>query len=376
MKKSISLILVVILFLFAFKPIDVSASNISDLQQQIKENNKKIEEIKAEINKLKGEKNSTANEISKLDLELAGLNAEVDGLQLEINDLNAKIESNGAAIEQLGVEIDNNNLILEQRLRASYKRGDVGYIEIILNSENLLDAMTRMDTIQLIVQEDVNLLKDIQAQKTSLEELKAQQEKEKADVVAAKDKLVSKKKQVEASQNTKEAYMAELQNDMKKMQALEEKMEKENTQFEKRIQQLQLESEYTGGEMLWPLPANQKRITSYFGKRIHPLYGYWTNHRGIDIACPYNTEVYAANSGVVIVAEKHWSYGNYVIIDHGGKIATVYGHNTKLLVSVGQKVNKGDVIALSGSTGESTGPHLHFEVRKNGVVVDPIPYVK
>jgi len=376
LKRSISLILVVVLVLLAFRPVDVSASSISDLQQQMKENNKKIEELKAERKRLANEKASTSNEIAKLDLELASLNAEADGLQLEINDLNVKIEANGVAIEKLGVEIDENNLILEQRLRTSYKRGDVGYIEIILNSENLIDALTRMDMIQLIVREDVNLLKDIQEQKTNLEELKVQQEKEKAEVVAAKGKLIEKKKQVEASQNSKEVYMAELQNNMKEMQALEERMLKANTEVEKKIQQLQLESEYTGGIMMWPLPANQKRITSYFGKRIHPLYGYWTNHRGIDIACPYNTEVYAANSGVVIVAEKHWSYGNYVIIDHGGKIATVYGHNTKLLVSVGQNVNKGDVIALSGSTGESTGPHLHFEVRKNGVVVDPIPYVK
>jgi len=375
LKKSISLILVVVLVLLAFRPVDVSANSISDLQQQMKENNKKIEELKAERKRLANEKASTANEIAKLDLELASLNAEADGLQLEINDLNTKIEANGVAIEKLGVEIDENNLILEQRLRASYKRGDVGYIEIILNSENLIDALTRIDMIQLIVREDVNLLKDIQEQKTNLEELKVQQEKEKEDVKTAKAKLDDKRKQVEASQSTKESYMAQLQNDMKKMQAAEEKMEKENEGFEKRIQQLQLESEYAGGKMLWPLPLNCKKITSPYGKRIHPLYGYWTNHRGVDIACPYNTEVYAANSGVVIVSEWHWSYGYYVIIDHGGKIATVYGHNTKLLVSVGQKINRGDVIALSGSTGESTGPHLHFEVRVNGVIKDPMPYL-
>lgn len=375
LKKSISLVLIIIMFLFAFRPVDVSASSISDLQQKMQENSKKIEALKAEIQKLKGESASTANEISKLDLELESLNAEADGLQLEIDDLNSKIEANEIAIEDLGVKITENNLILEQRLRASYKRGDVGYIEIVLNSENLIDALTRMDMIQLIVKEDVNLLKDIQEQKTNLEELKAQQEKEKEEVAIAKSKLEDKKKQVAASQNAKSAYMAELQKDMKKMQEAEQKMEKENLQFEKRIQQLQLESEYAGGKMLWPLPTHLTSISSPFGKRPHPLYGYWSNHRGVDIRCPYNTEVYAANSGTVIVSEFHWSYGNYVIIDHGGKIATVYGHNTKLLVKVGQKVTRGQAIALSGSTGESTGPHLHFEVRENGVVVDPMPYL-
>lgn len=375
MKKSISLILVVILFLLAFKPTDVSANSISDLQQQIKDNNKKIQEIKSEINKLNGEKKSTANEIAKLDLELESLNTEAEGLQLEINDLNAKIEANSVAIEQLGVKIDENNTVLEQRLRASYKRGDVGYIEIILNSENLIDALTRLDMIQLIVKEDVNLLKEIQEQKTNLEQLKAQQESKKEEVAAAKLKLEKKKEQVVVSQNQKEVYMAELQKDMKEMQAQEERLNKANNDFEKKIQQLQLDSEYAGGKMLWPLPTNCTRITSNFGKRIHPLYGYWTNHRGVDIACPYNTEVYAANSGVVIVSEWHYSYGYYVIIDHGGKISTVYGHNTKLLVKAGQKVNRGDVIALSGSTGESTGPHLHFEVRYNGVVTDPLVYL-
>lgn len=373
-KKFILLVLIILTSVFAIMPASASQT-ISDMQNQIELNTKKQKELAAKIKNLKNEQNSTQNEINLLDLQLESLSTEAEGLQLKIDDLNEKIKANETSIEILIDEIDKNNVILEKRLRASYKRGGAGYLELILNADNILDALTRIDMIQRIVQDDVDLLKDIQKQKDNLVALKEQQEQEKLNVETAKADLNAKLKEVEASQAEKESYMIALEKDMKESQAMEEKMEQENARLEKEIQQKMLEMAYAGGSMIWPLPYNNRRITSDFGKRIHPLYGYWTNHRGIDIACPYNTEVYAVNSGVVQYAGYHYSYGWYVIIDHGGKIATLYAHNTKLLVQTGQKVSIGDVIALSGSTGESTGPHLHFEVRKNGVCVDPKPYL-
>ena len=132
---------------------------------------------------------------------------------------------------------------------------------------------------------------------------------------------------------------------------------------------------YVGGQLGWPCDIKHHVITSYFVRRVNPIYGYTENHNGIDIPLPYGSPVLAANAGVVIVSEYHYSYGYYVVIDHGGGISTLYGHNSKLLVSVGDEVKKGQQIAKAGSTGYSTGSHIHFCVRENGVHVDPLGYV-
>ena len=136
-----------------------------------------------------------------------------------------------------------------------------------------------------------------------------------------------------------------------------------------------LPSTYSGGKFLWPAPGHYQ-ITSKFGYRVHPLTGTRRLHAGIDIAVPSGCGIYAAADGVVAVSTYSSSAGNYVMINHGGGISTVYMHNSKLLVSVGDQVKRGQKIALSGSTGWSTGPHCHFGVRKNGTYVNPIPYLK
>ena len=132
---------------------------------------------------------------------------------------------------------------------------------------------------------------------------------------------------------------------------------------------------YNGGQMQWPAPA-YTRISCYFGWRTHPITGRKNYHGGTDLAAPGGSPILAAESGTVIIAARHWSYGNYVVIDHGGGLATLYAHSSKLLVSKGQHVERGQKIALVGTTGSSTGNHLHFEVRKNGVRVNGLPYIQ
>ncbi|MDD2494331.1 MAG: M23 family metallopeptidase, partial [Tissierellia bacterium] len=163
--------------------------------------------------------------------------------------------------------------------------------------------------------------------------------------------------------------------DINKIQQLEAAEEAQSAKIEKDILAAQRAVEYAGGEMAWPVPGNY-RITSYFGGRPDPITGVWSTHRGIDIGASYGSAIVAANDGVVIFTGSHWSYGNYIIIDHGGGISTLYAHNTSLLVRNGDEVSRGEQIATAGSTGYSTGPHCHFEVRINGTITDPLKYVK
>jgi len=253
--------------------------------------------------------------------------------------------------------------------------GTAGYIEIILKAEDLVDALTRMDMIQLIVESDVQLLKSINEQKTEVEEMKAEQEVKRMELTAVINNLNAKQNEVTIASRSKEVYMSSLKSNLAEIQRQEAAMEEQSKQIEKDILAAQRAVAYVGGEMEWPAPGNYT-ITSNFGGRADPITGVWSSHGGTDIRAPYGAPIIAANSGVVIFAGWHYSYGNYVIIDHGGGIATLYGHSSKLLVSTGQEVSRGEKIALVGSTGYSTGNHLHFEARINGVRTDAMKYYK
>jgi len=373
-KKCIALTISMVLILGTIFPVGVGGS-IADLQQKQKDINNKINEYKQQANALKNEKNNVETEINKLDSELNVLNLEIDGYELQKQELDMQIAAKEQEIVKLTKDIEVNNKLLEERLRIMYKKGTSGYLEVILNSKNLMDALTRVDMIQLIVQSDVNLLKSIEEQKKQVEEIHVSLEKEKTEVVTVQNNVLAKKGQVQIASQSKEAYMSTLEKDIKQIQYMESQEEAQSAQIEKDILALQRAVEYAGGEMLWPLPGNFK-ITSPYGKRNDPITGVWSNHGGVDLRGPYGASIVSANDGVVIFAGWHYSYGNYVIVDHGGGISTLYAHASKLLVSAGQTVSRGQKIAQCGSTGYSTGNHLHFEVRINGIRTNPMKYLK
>ncbi len=372
-RKSIAFTLLIIT---ALSVVPVSAGgSIADLQYKQQEIENKIKEIRKQAEVLNGEKKTVQQEINTLDSEIRALCFEADSYELEKQEINMKIAESEQKIDELIEEIDNNNEILEERLRVMYKNGTSGYMEVILNSENLVDALTRVDMIQLIVKSDVELLKNINEQKTQVEELKVSQETERLELTAVINELSIKQNQVLVASRSKESYMSSIQNNLKEMQRQEAEMDAQSAKIEQEIIAAQRAVEYAGGEMTWPVPGNY-RITSSFGGRYDPITGVWSSHGGTDIAAPNGSAIVSANSGVVLYAGWHYSYGNYIIVDHGGGIATLYGHCSKLLASKGQAVSRGETIALIGSTGYSTGNHLHFEVRINGVRTQPMDYLK
>ena len=372
-RKGIAFTLAMITVLSVF-PVAAGGS-IADLQQKQQQIENQIKEIRKQANALNGEKKSVQQAIDALDNEIRALTLEADSYELEKQEITMKIAESEQKIDELNKEIDNNNEILEERLRAMYKQGTSGYMEVILNSDNLVDALTRMDMIQLIVKSDVELLKNINEQKTEVEELKLSQETERLELTAVINDLAVKQNEVLVASRSKESYMWSIQKDLKEIQRQEAEMEAQSAKIEKEIIAAQRAVEYAGGEMAWPVPGNY-RVTSNFGGRYDPITGVWSNHGGTDIAAPYGSAIVSTNDGVVIFGGWHYSYGNYIIVDHGGGIATLYAHCSKLLASKGQAVSRGETIALIGSTGYSTGNHLHFEVRVNGVRVQPMDYLK
>ena len=352
-----------------------AGGSIADLRYKQQEIENEIKEIRKKADALKGEKKSIEAEIQILDSDLRTLTLEIQKQEVQKEEMNMRIAESEQKIADLIDEIDENNELLEDRLRAMYINGTGGYLEVILKAENLIDALTRMDMIQLIVKSDVDLLKTINEQKTQVEELKIEQETRRHELTVIINDLNSKQHEVLIASRSKENYMLSLQTNIEEIIRQEAAMEEQSKQIERDILAAQRAVEYAGGELMWPVPGNYY-ITSYFGGRSHPITGVWSNHGGIDIRASYGTPIVAANSGEVIFAGYHYSYGNYVIVDHGGGIATLYGHCSRLLAREGDSVLKGDHIAQIGSTGESTGNHLHFEVRVNGVRKDPMEYLK
>ncbi len=374
-KRTFILMLSLIITVGSFFP-TYAGGSIADLQQKQQALENQIKEYRKQSAALKSEKNNVQAEINVLDNELNALNLEVESQELKKQELTMQIKEQEQQIKDLNEEIQKSNEVLEERLRSMYKQGTSGYIEVILNSDNLMDALTRADMVQRIVESDVELLKKIEEQKKQIEVIQVSLEKQNNELVAIIDSLQLKQQEVQTASNSKESYMSSIEQDLETVQKYEAAIKAQSAQIEQDILKLQrTDVDYAGGVMLWPAPSSQ-RITSFFGPREEPVAGAGTNHGAIDIGAKSGAAIVAANDGVVIFAGWHYSYGNYVIVDHGGGIATLYAHSSKLLVSKGQSVTRGQTIALVGSTGYSTGPHLHFEVRVNGVRVNPLPYLK
>ena len=372
-RRCVVLILLIVTVIGIF-PVSVGGS-IADLRYKQQQIENEIKEIRKKADALRGEKKTIEAEIQILDSDLRALTLEIQKQEVQKEEMNMRIAESEQKIVDLIDEIDENNELLEERLRAMYINGTGGYLEVILKAENLIDALTRMDMIQLIVKSDVDLLKTINEQKTQVEELKIEQETRRHELTAIINDLSSKQYEVLTVSRSKESYMVSLQDNIDEIIRQEAAMEKQSKKIESDILAAQRAVEYAGGELLYPLPGHY-RITSPYGGRIHPITGVWSNHGGTDIAAPNGTNILSSNDGVVIFAGYHYSYGNYIIVDHGGGIATLYAHCSRLLAYEGQAVSKGDPIALVGSTGESTGNHLHYEVRVNGVRKNPMDYLK
>jgi len=209
---------------------------------------------------------------------------------------------------------------------------------------------------------------EIDLKKRSLEQLKN-------DLVQQRENVKIKREQVEVSRGEVTRLRSEVAQSNKALESQVDELNQYAAELSDKIRKAQSNEAYVGGVFAWPSPGYE-RITSSFGYRIHPILKTRKLHTGIDIGVPANNTIVAANDGTVIHSNWLGGYGKAIMIDHGGNMVTLYGHNNTLLVAMGDKVKKGQTIAKSGSTGMSTGPHLHFEVRKDGNYIDPMPYLK
>ena len=351
-------------------------SNLTDLQK-----------VQAE---LKASKNDLNSYVKKLDESLTGIQQKINELETKITSKEQEIQKTQTELEKTQAEQQAQYEAMKARIKFMYERGDSLYLELLLESGSFAEMLNKAEYVEMLSEYDrnklneyINTAKMIELTKEELEQEKQTLTDAKADVAveqANMQTLINDKTaeigDISANIKDKQAaideYEASIQEQNDTISALEKAVAEEKKQLEAQQKKAQT---YDGGMFTWPCPS-YTRISDDYGNRIHPILGIQQFHNGIDMAAPGGSPILAAYNGTVVAAAYSTTMGNYVMIDHGDGLYTVYMHASSLSVSTGQTVSKGDQIAAVGATGRATGNHLHFSVRLNGSYVNPWNYLK
>ena len=368
-----------------------------DLDDQVQDLQGQIDSSRLEQENWQQVIEDVSAKLKQIQADLDAANAKLQSIQTKQAEINAQIAQTQNEIVKMEAYLKTRQDVLNRRVRAIYMHGQLNYLEVILGANSFSDFAYRVALLTRGIRSDYLLLLEIQKQKAAIEAKKAQLEEDKRqlDALAAEaektrqeiaKKKAEQQKVLDAAKSNK-AAAAQMEQDLNAQLAsvrnlIQQRLAAAEAARQAAQQQAASDDEGGGGSddnyvqgtgaMGWPCSGP---ITSPFGYRTHPIFGTTIFHAGIDIGVDYGTPIHAADSGVVVYSGWISGYGNAVIIDHGGGISTLYGHNQSLAVSEGQSVSKGSVIAYAGSTGNSTGPHCHFEVDVNGSPVNPMGYL-
>ena len=376
-------------------PVLADKTELNEAQDRKTELEEELEKTEDTLKNLETLKGNTAAYMRELDESLSAVSNELEALNGSIAEKEGQIETTKGELEQAKETEKKQYESMKLRIKYMYERGDTSYVELFMESDSLSELLNKAEYISKISEYDRQMLDQYAATKDEIAADEARLETEHAELLDLKEQTEIKQASVEQLLSAKQAELrsyesqiAEAENQLseyeKDLEAQEAAIRQIEEEIKRQEEEARRKAEAAGqsyvtkdiGDIhfIWPCPASS-RITSGFGGRSSPTEGASSNHQGIDIGAPTGSDILAAAEGDVVVSTYSSSAGNYVMINHGGGVYTVYMHASKLLVSVGEHVSQGQVIAKVGSTGYSTGPHLHFGVRLNGTYVDPRSYV-
>ena len=374
MKRKVGKLILVFFIILSFGTIGF-ATSIEDLTQKQNELQNQKDEATQALEGVKTNISETMEDLQELSEKIIQHEAEAEKLELEIDELITDIQEKTINLEASQKNYDEQKALLEKRLIVLYEAGETSYLDVLLHSSSLSDFISNYYMMTEMARYDTELLENIEQATNLIEAEKEALETQKSKLVALQEENDKKIAMVSNMKVLKTNYINQLTEEEKALQADIEIFNQEMAQIESDLINLaDSNTNYAGGEMAWPAPGYYT-ITSPFGYRVHPILGVTRFHSGVDIGVPTGGKVIAANDGIVIKTTYTSSYGNMVMIDHGGGIVTLYAHGSKIIATLGQEVKRGDVIMEAGSTGWSTGPHLHFEVRLDGEYQQPLDYI-
>lgn len=356
MKKIISTALICSMLFSASNIIYTNAESTESTESELKANQEEQDELDKKITDLNDKTKQVEEKINQANERIVKINTESEKIKEEIKKLQEDIKANE---ESLG-----------QRLKAINNNYTLGYLKVILSSSSISEFLNNVYIVQEVVEQDKKMLEQLELDKKEVENKKQTLEKNIQEEKVIKEELEKDKESLEA--------------DKAELEKLKEELIKEEEELEAKLQEIVAKNMLASGGSVspgavisngsWPVPG-YSRISSPFGYRIHPVTGANSMHTGIDIPAPTGTPAVAVDSGTVISAGYQGSYGNTVMIRHDNGLVSLYAHNSALVVNVGDRVEKGQVVSKIGSTGRSTGPHLHFEIRVNGIAQNPLNYL-
>lgn len=354
---------------------------LQEQQNQVKEN---LNNANIQLQYVENELTNSLIQVQKLQDRIDQYQAKLDEVNEKYQKLQNQVEEHQKKLDTVQESYNRKNEALKQRLVAFYKSGSINFLDVLMDSNNIIDFVSRYYLIKKMTEYDAKSMEEIEKQKHEIEKVTNELKESKANMKLTK---ADAEQQTVVLTNTKIILENQISSLTESEQSLKSQIDiykKQQEELENLIQYAirssTYELRYSGGIMVWPT-LTTSYITSQYGSRLHPIQGIIKNHAGIDIGGSTGNPVYAAADGVIIYSQYNTGgYGNLVMIDHGTnsegvKIVTLYGHGNKLLRNVGESVKQGELIMEMGSTGNSTGPHVHFEVRENGVAVDPKKYL-
>lgn len=355
----------------------VLANEADEKQQQLQDVQRRMQQQQNKAAQAQQQINSVSEQLRTIQMDLDGALAEYNSIQAKLSYTEDQIAVNTEITKKAEKNLAERSEILNKRMRDIYKNGQISYLDVLLGAADFGDFTTRMELLKRVLNQDVTLIAKVKAERELILQKKAELERDKASILELKQAAAEKKLLIESRKQEREVVLDSAVNEKDTADRAYKELMETSRRIEQMIRNSQSGGKGTGptgatGALVWPADGP---ITSPFGWRTHPIFGTQTFHTGIDIGADYGDTVVAADGGVVIYADWMGGYGKAVIIDHGGGISTLYAHNSQLVVSEGQRVQKGQQISLVGTTGYSTGPHLHFEVRQNGSPTNPMSYL-
>lgn len=369
------MVMTLLVFLMVFSSVAWSQTELERKQQELRAIQERIEKQQQLLNQAKSQEKTVTGEIRRLELELNKAKKELADYEGRLNATAATLEQTRAEVERLSKSLEKRTAYLKDRVRALYESGPVSYLEVLLSSRSFDDFLTRFEFLRQIIAQDTQLFYQVRSEHEQYLSKKAELEVQVASLTELKNATAARRENFAARAADRERYLNQVK--MKKEEYARglDELEALSNELIKTIREIQArDGRRVAGKLnfIWPTAGP---ITSYFGTRLHPILKSYRFHSGLDIGAPMGQRVVAAEAGQVIFSGYLGGYGYAVIIDHGGGFSTLYGHNSVLRVQEGQEVSRGQQISNVGSTGLSTGPHLHFEVRVNGTPVNPLSYL-